>query len=400
MTQKNLNSFKTQTTLSVGGSTYQYYSLKEFATSSGTDISRFPYSIKILLENLLRCEDGITVTRDDIITLSLWNPLVLPDREIQFMPSRTLLQDYTGVPVIADLAAMRSALQRLKGNPAKINPLQPVDLIIDHSVQVDSYGTNSAFATNAGLEFQRNHERYQFLRWGQGAFRNFRVVPPDTGICHQINLEYLAQIAMVSDQDETRWVFPETLIGTDSHTTMINGLGIVGWGVGGIEAEAVLLGQPCSMLIPRVVGFRLKGERAPGVTATDLVLTITQMLRQKGVVGEFVEFFGPGLVTLTVADRATISNMAPEYGATIGVFPVDAHTVDYIRLTGRGELVPLIEAYYKEQGLWHDPGQPEAEYSDTIELDLGAVEPSLAGPSRPQDRITLRDVRTSFRKAV
>lgn len=400
MTHSSLNSFGTQAILSVGGSRYHYHSLKRFAASSSADISRLPYSIKILLENLLRREDGVTVSREDIVALGLWSPQVQPDREIQFMPARVLLQDFTGVPVVADLAAMRSALQRLGGDPARINPLQPADLVIDHSVQVDRYGTRSAFATNADLEFQRNRERYQFLRWGQGAFRNFRVVPPDTGICHQVNLEYLARIAMVTEQDGKLWVYPDTLVGTDSHTTMINGLGVVGWGVGGIEAEAALLGQPCSMLIPRVVGFRLVGKPAPGTTATDLVLTITQMLRQKGVVGKFVEFFGPGLSALTVADRATIGNMAPEYGATIGVFPVDGQTVDYIRLTGRGELVPLIEAYYKEQGLWHGPDQPEPEYSDTIELDLGSVEPCLAGPSRPQDRMHLKEVRGSFRKAL
>jgi len=400
MAHNNLNSFGTQATLSVGGNLYQYHSLKRFAASTGTDISKLPYSIRILLENLLRREDGTTVRKDDIEALGLWSPGVLPDREIQFMPARVLLQDFTGVPAVADLAAMRSALQRLGGDPGRINPLQPADLIIDHSVQVDIYGTDSSFATNADLEFQRNRERYQFLRWGQGAFRNFRVVPPDTGICHQVNLEYLARIAMVSGQDEKQWVYPDTLIGTDSHTTMINGLGVVGWGVGGIEAEAALLGQPCSMLIPRVIGFRLKGKLAVGVTATDLVLTITQMLRKKGVVGTFVEFCGPGLASLTVADRATIGNMAPEYGATIGVFPVDEQTIDYIRLTGRGELAPLIEAYYREQGLWHLVDQAEPLYSDTLELELATVEPSLAGPSRPQDRITLTELRGSFRKAL
>ncbi len=400
MTHKRLNSFMTHVTLSVDGTLYHCHSLKKFAESSQIDLSRLPYSLRILLENLLRREDGITVTRDDIEALGNWSPLDLPDREIQFMPARVLLQDFTGVPAVADLAAMRAALQRLGGDPARINPLQPADLIIDHSVQVDCYGTLSAFGTNAGLELKRNRERYQFLRWGQGAFRNFRVVPPDTGICHQVNLEYLARIAMVAEMDGEQWVYPDTLVGTDSHTTMINGLGVVGWGVGGIEAEAVLLGQPCSMLIPHAVGFRLVGKLASGTTATDLVLTITQMLRKKGVVGKFVEFFGPGLASLTVADRATISNMAPEYGATIGVFPVDKQTIDYIRLTGREALAPLIETYYREQGLWHDSGQPEPEYSDTLELDLGSVKPSLAGPSRPQDRLSLTEVRGSFRKSL
>jgi len=400
MSRNSLDSFGSKATLSVGESSYSYYSLPRFAASFRADISRLPYSIKVLLENLLRREDGVTVTRDDIVELGHWHPQTLPDKEIQFMPARVLLQDFTGVPAIADLAAMRSALKRLGGNPARINPLQPADLIIDHSVQVDRYGTRSAFAANADLEFQRNRERYQFLRWGQGAFRNFRVVPPDTGICHQVNLEYLGRIAMVIERDGERWVCPDTLIGTDSHTTMINGLGVVGWGVGGIEAEAALLGQPCSMLIPRVVGFRLTGKLPPGATATDLILTVTQMLRKKGVVGAFVEFFGPGLPSLTVADRATIGNMAPEYGATIGVFPVDGQTLDYMRLTGRAGLVPLIEAYYREQGLWHDTEQPEPLYSDTIELDLGTVKPCLAGPSRPQDRIPLGEVRGSFRKSL
>lgn len=400
MRLNSLNSFGTHATLSVDGALYHYHSLKQFAASFSPDICRLPYSIRILLENLLRREDGINITRDDIAALGTWSPQALPDREIQFMPARVLLQDFTGVPAVADLAAMRSALKRLGGDPARINPLQPADLIIDHSVQVDSYGTLSAVATNAGLEMHRNRERYQFLRWGQEAFRNFRVVPPDTGICHQVNLEYLARIAMVAEQEGERWVYPDTLVGTDSHTTMINGLGVVGWGVGGIEAEAVLLGQPCSLLIPRVIGFRLVGIMAPGSTATDLVLTITQMLRTKGVVGSFVEFFGPGLASLTVADRATIGNMAPEYGATIGVFPVDGQTIDYIRLTDRENLAPLIEAYYREQGLWHEANQPEPDYSDTLELDLGSVEPSLAGPSRPQDRLTLPEARGSFKKLL
>lgn len=395
-----LNSFGSVTTLAVGGKTYRYHSLKAFAKSIRADISRIPFSLKILLENLLRREDGVTVRKEDIEALARWEPAALPEREIQFMPARVLLQDFTGVPAVADLAAMRAALHRLQGNPSRINPLQPVDLIIDHSVQVDLYGTVDALKANSAIEFERNHERYQFLRWGQGAFTNFRVVPPETGICHQVNLEYLGRVAIVTEVDAATWVYPDTLIGTDSHTTMINGLGVVGWGVGGIEAEAAMLGQPCSMLIPQVVGFRLAGRLKPGATATDLVLTITQMLRKKGVVGKFVEFFGPGLASLPVADRATIGNMAPEYGATIGIFPVDEQTAAYLRLTGRDSLVPLVEAYYQEQGLWHMPDQPEPAYSDTLELDLGAVEPCLAGPSRPQDRLPLKEVRSSFRHSL
>ena len=395
-----LNSFGSLATLTVGGKKYRYHSLKSFADSVRIDLSRLPFSLKILLENLLRREDGVTVRKKDIEALARWESATLPDREIQFMPARVLLQDFTGVPAVADLAAMRAALHRLHGKPSRINPLQPVDLIVDHSVQVDRYGTVSALKANAAIEFERNHERYQFLRWGQGAFANFRVVPPETGICHQVNLEYLAHVAMTAELNGETWVYPDTLIGTDSHTTMINGLGVVGWGVGGIEAEAAMLGQPCSMLIPQVVGFRLMGRLKPGATATDLVLTITQMLRKKGVVGKFVEFFGPGLASLSVADRATIGNMAPEYGATIGIFPVDEQTTAYLRLTGRETLVPLVEAYFKEQALWHTPGQPESSYTDTLELDLDVVEPCLAGPSRPQDRLLLREVRSSFRKSL
>ncbi len=397
---KALNSFDSLMILEVGGNKYRYHSLQEFAKSTRIDLSRKPFSLKILLENLLRREDGVTVRREDIMALARWEPTAVPDREIQFMPARVLLQDFTGVPAVADLAAMRSALHRLKGKPSRINPLQPVDLIIDHSVQVDSFGTVDALKANTAIEFERNHERYQFLRWGQGAFSNFRVVPPETGICHQVNLEYLAHVAMEVELDGVTWVYPDTLIGTDSHTTMINGLGVVGWGVGGIEAEAAMLGQPCSMLIPQVVGFRLTGRLKPGATATDLVLTITQLLRRKGVVGKFVEFFGPGLSSLSVADRATIGNMAPEYGATIGIFPVDEQTTAYLRLSGRESLVPLVETYFKAQGLWHTPGQPESAYSDMLELDLGTVEPCLAGPSRPQDRLLLKEVRSSFRTSL
>jgi len=397
---KNRNSFGTESTLSVGGKEFRYHSLKSFAKRTGADLDRLPFSLKILLENLLRNEDGTSVKAHDIEALSRWNAKATPDTEIQFMPARVLLQDFTGVPAVADLAAMRAALKKLGGDPNRINPLQPADLVIDHSVQVDQYGMNSAFHVNAELEFQRNRERYEFLRWGQEAFKNFRVVPPDTGIVHQVNLEFLAHVAMTSSKNGVEWVYPDTLVGTDSHTTMINGLGVLGWGVGGIEAEAGMLGQPSSMLIPQVVGFKLAGKLPPGTTATDLVLVVTQMLRKKGVVGKFVEFFGSGLAGLSLADRATIGNMAPEYGATCGIFPVDEVTTNYLRLTGREAMVPLVEAYYKEQGLWYTPGNREPEYSDILELDLGKVEPSLAGPARPQDRVNLGETRNSFRKAL
>ena len=397
---QKIDSYHSLRALTVAGNSYHYHSLPSFAENSGMDISRLPYSLKILLENLLRREDGVTVKKEDIDAVAQWDPATVSDKEIQFMPARILLQDFTGVPAVADLAAMRSALKRLGGKPSSINPMQPADLIIDHSVQVDHYGTASSLKTNSALEFERNHERYQFLRWGQSAFRNFSVVPPETGICHQVNLEYLSHVAMTTQEKEGSWVFPDTLVGTDSHTTMINGLGVVGWGVGGIEAEAAMLGQPCSMLIPEVVGFRLTGALKPGATATDLVLTITQMLRKKGVVGKFVEFFGPGAASLNVADRATIGNMAPEYGATIGVFPVDEHTTSYLRLTGRGAHVALVEAYYRQQGLWRGPDHPEPQFGDTLELDLGDVEPSLAGPMRPMDRVRLREVRGSFRRQL
>ncbi|MCM0081449.1 aconitate hydratase AcnA [Geomonas sp. Red32] len=395
-----LDSYQSTKSLAVDGKNYQYRSLNAFAQKAGIDIGRLPYSLKILLENLLRREDGVTVKSDDIEAVARWEAAATPDREIQFMPARILLQDFTGVPAVADLAAMRSALARLGGKASRINPLQPVDLVIDHSVQVDHYGTVSSVKTNSTLEFERNHERYQFLRWGQSAFRNFRVVPPETGICHQVNLEYLAQVVIRNETGGTTWLYPDTLVGTDSHTTMINGVGVVGWGVGGIEAEAAMLGQPCSMLIPQVVGFRLAGKLKPGATATDLVLTVTQMLRKKGVVGKFVEFFGPGAASLSIADRATISNMAPEYGATIGIFPVDEQTIAYLKMTGRGEVAPLVEAYFREQGLWPDPQRPEPLFSDTLDLDLGSVEPSLAGPSRPMDRVPLADVRGSFRRQL
>ena len=397
---QKMDSYNSLRTLSVAGKTFHYHSLQAFAENAGLDISRLPYSLKILLENLLRREDGVTVKKEDIDAVARWDAHAVSDKEIQFMPARILLQDFTGVPAVADLAAMRSALQRLGGRPSSINPMQPADLVIDHSVQVDHYGTDSALKTNLAFEFERNHERYQFLRWGQSAFANFRVVPPETGICHQVNLEYLSQVAMVTQTEGETWVYPDTLVGTDSHTTMINGLGVVGWGVGGIEAEAAMLGQPCSMLIPEVVGFRLKGALKPGATATDLVLTVTQMLRKKGVVGKFVEFFGPGSASLSVADRATIGNMSPEYGATIGVFPVDEQTVTYLRLTGRESLAPLVEAYYRQQGLWRSSDQAEPVFGEMLELDLADVEPSLAGPTRPMDRVRLKEVRRSFRNQL
>jgi aconitate hydratase len=358
--------------------------------------------LKILLENLLRREDGRTVRTDEIQALATWQPQAEPDKEIAFTPSRVLLQDFTGVPAVVDLAAMRDAMKRLGGDPAKINPLQPVELVIDHSVQVDEFGSNLAFRANAQLEFARNKERYLFLRYGQQAFRNFKVVPPDTGIVHQVNLEYLARVVFVDESARPQpLAYPDTLVGTDSHTTMINGLGVLGWGVGGIEAEAAMLGQQVSMLIPQVLGFKLTGQLPEGATATDLVLTVTEMLRKKGVVGKFVEFFGPGIAALSLADRATIANMAPEYGATCGIFPVDAETLRYLRFTGRpDELVALVEAYCKEQGLFHTAESKEALYSDTIELDLQTVEPSLAGPTRPQDRVGLRTSKKSFADAL
>jgi len=397
--KKNLDSFSTLSTLNVGGKTYHYRSLKKFAAKAGVNLHRLPFSLRILLENLLRCEDGFAVKSKDILNLANWKATAEPDTEIQFMPARVLMQDFTGVPAVADLAAMRAALKRLGGDPNRINPLQPAELVVDHSVQVDHFGESSAFAKNQALEYDRNRERYEFLRWGQSAFKDFRVVPPDTGIVHQVNVEYLATVAMTRDSGGDTWVYPDTLVGTDSHTTMVNGLGVLGWGVGGIEAEAALLGQPCSMLIPHVVGFKLTGKLPAGTTATDLVLTVTQMLRKKGVVGKFVEFYGPGLASLTLSDRATIANMAPEYGATIGIFPVDEKTTEYMALTGRADRVPLIQAYYQEQELWYTPSY-DPQYTDTLELDLAKVESSLAGPARPQDRVNLSDSRTSFRKSV
>ena len=396
-----LNSFGTRTEIRSGGQAVQIYSLPALEKAGFAGVARLPYSMKILLENLLRREDNAFVRADDIRAVVQWNAAAAPETEISFMPARVLLQDFTGVPCVVDLAAMRDAIVSLGGDPDRVNPLQPVELVIDHSVQVDYFGRSDAFALNAGLEFSRNRERYAFLRWGQRAFRNFQVVPPDTGIVHQVNLEYLARVVFSETVDGKTVVFPDTLIGTDSHTTMINGLGVVGWGVGGIEAEAVMLGQPVSMLVPRVIGFRLTGALPRGATATDLVLTITEALRMHGVVGTFVEFFGEGLRHLTIADRATLGNMCPEYGATVAMFPIDNMTLDYLRLTGRDESrVRLVEDYARAQGLFRTDDSPEAVYTETLELDLSRVEPSLAGPKRPQDRVSLTSAKAAFRKAL
>src|SRR6266436_445366 len=395
-----MNSFGSRSVLRVGSKEYEIYRLKAL-DDNGVATKHLPYSLRILLENLLRTEDGRNVTENDIRALAAWNPKSKPDKEIAFTPSRVLLQDFTGVPAVVDLAAMRDAMRRLSGDPTLINPLQPAELVIDHSVQVDEFGTPQSFQFNAELEFLRNKERYAFLRWGQTAFRNLAIVPPDTGIVHQVNLEYLARVVFVQEQGGRRAAYPDTLVGTDSHTTMINGLGVLGWGVGGIEAEAAMLGQPVSMLIPQVVGFKLSGKLREGATATDLVLTITEMLRKHGVVGKFVEYYGPGVSTLPLADRATIGNMAPEYGATIGIFPVDQETLRYLEFTGRpAEHVQLVEAYMKEQGLFHTADAAEPVYSDTLELNLATVEPSMAGPRRPQDRVGLREVPRKFAEAL
>src|ERR1700730_1307313 len=390
------NSFQASARLRAGGAEYQYYSLEALEKRGVAKISRIPYSIKILLENLLRTEDGQTVKSSDIEYVAQWR-VGGPLQEINFRPARVLLQDFTGVPCVVDLAAMRDALRAMGSDPKLANPLIPADLVIDHSVQVDQFGSSQAFGVNALLEFQRNQERYAFLRWGQKAFQNFRVVPPDTGIVHQVNLEYLASVVFTDRKQSPALAYPDTLVGTDSHTTMINGLGVVGWGGGGMGAEACMARQPISMLLPEVVGFKLKGRLPEGSTATDLVLTVTQMLRKKGVVGKFVEFYGPGVAALPLADRATIGNMAPEYGATIGFFPVDEQTLDYLRLSNRPpELIALVEAYAKAQGLFLSKDSPEPEYSDTLELDQASVVPSLAGPKRPQDRINLPDVKKNF----
>jgi len=391
------DSLHTRSTLEVDGKTYAYYSLKKAGAALG-DVSRLPFSMKVLLENLLRFEDGKTVTRDDLQAIADWLKERRINREIQYRPARVLMQDFTGVPAVVDLAAMRDAMVQLGGDPQKINPLVPVHLIIDHSVMVDEFGNPKAFEKNVEFEYERNGERYQFLKWGSHAFDNFKVVPPGTGICHQVNLEYIAQCVWTdADSNGETLAYPDTLVGTDSHTTMVNGLGVLGWGVGGIEAEAAMLGQPVSMLIPEVVGFRLSGELKEGITATDLVLTVTQMLRQKGVVGRFVEFYGPGLANLPLADRATIANMSPEYGATCGFFPIDERTIDYLRLTGRDDKqIALVRAYAQEQGLWRDENSPEPLFTDTLELDMGTIEPSLAGPKRPQDRVRLSEVDQQF----
>ncbi len=396
-----MDSFNSRAEIGIRGEVFHFYSLRRLEEQGLGSVFRLPYSLKILLENLLRNEDGAVVRREDISALAGWDPRMARDYEIAFRPARVLLQDFTGVPCVADLAAMRDAVQRMGGDPAKINPLLPVELVIDHSVQVDNFGFAAAFQENTNLEFGRNRERYLFLRWAQKAFRSFSVVPPGTGIVHQVNLESLARVVFSSREQDGPLLYPDTLVGTDSHTTMINGIGVLGWGVGGIEAEAAMLGQAISMLIPEVVGFRLTGRLSEGVTATDLVLTVTEMLRRKGVVGKFVEFYGPGLAHLPCADRATIANMAPEYGATIGIFPIDQQTLNYLRLTGRSEeQIQRVEAYSKEQGLFATPESSPAHYFDTLELDLAKVEPSLAGPRRPQDRVPLRQSKEKFLEAL
>jgi aconitate hydratase len=411
------DTYKSKATLKLGAKSYTIYRL-DALESEGVKLSRLPFSLRILLENLLRHEDGASVTADDIKFLAKWDPKAEPSREIAYMPARVLMQDFTGVPAIVDLAAMRDAMKQLGGDPERINPLQPAELVIDHSVQVDEFGTKRAYDLNAALEFQRNRERYAFLKWGQTAFRNFSAVPPGMGICHQVNLEHLARVVFTTTpetnldavgtdgskatvEQKYAMAYPDTLVGTDSHTTMINGLGVLGWGVGGIEAEAAMLGQPVSMLVPQVVGFKLTGKLKEGTTATDLVLTVTEMLRKLGVVGKFVEFYGPGVSELPLADRATIANMAPEYGATCGIFPVDKETLNYLRLTGRSEeQISLVETYYKEQGMFHTADAAEAEYSATIALELSTVEPSVAGPKRPQDRVRLSKAGESFKEQL
>jgi aconitate hydratase len=394
------NSFRTRDKLNVGAQSFDIHRLEFLEKQGVCSLAKLPFSLRILLENLLRCEDGRFVHAEDIRALAGWRPGA-PEKEIAFMPARVLLQDFTGVPAVVDLATMREAFARMGGNPKRINPLFPAELVIDHSVQVDSFGNVNAFGLNAELEFQRNVERYSFLRWGQTAFNNFKVVPPDTGICHQVNLEYLARVVCAMPSGSRMEAYPDSVVGTDSHTTMINALGVFGWGVGGIEAEAAMLGQPSSMLIPEVVGFRLHGRLREGATATDLVLTVTEMLRKKGVVGKFVEFFGSGLSSLSVPDRATIANMAPEYGATMGFFPVDAETLAYLHFTARGqEHIALVEAYCKEQMLFRNDETPAPLFNDTLELDLGSVEPTVAGPKRPQDRVPLRQAKSSFTKVV
>src|SRR6201995_3124325 len=387
------NSFDAKATLSVGDATYDIYRLD--ALQSKFDIARLPFSLKILLENLLRNEDGDAIRAQDIEALATWDAKDEPSKEIAFTPARVIMQDFTGVPAVVDLAAMRDAMKEMGGDPNKINPLVPAELVIDHSVQVDAYGSPQAFQRNADLEFERNEERYAFLRWGQGSFNNFKVVPPETGIVHQVNLEYLSRVVFVNDR--TGEAYPDTLVGTDSHTTMVNGLGVLGWGVGGIEAEAAMLGQPMSMLIPQVIGFELTGGLEEGATATDLALTVPEMLRSPGVVGKSVEFYGHGLANLPLADRATIGNMSPEFGSTCAIFPIDAETLRYLEFSGRpAELIALVEAYAKEQGLWHDENSEEPTFSDELELDLSTVVPSIAGPKRPQDRVSLTESKSAF----
>ncbi|MBU0718514.1 MAG: aconitate hydratase AcnA, partial [Planctomycetes bacterium] len=389
--------FGARTSLSTAGGDLQVFNIQALTKAGLGEIDRLPYSIRVLLESVLRNADGHAITEEDIHTVAGWNPKDIPGREVPFVPARVLLQDFTGVPAVVDLAAMRDAMVALGGDPKKINPLIPVDLVIDHSVQVDAFGSPSALQINSDLEFSRNRERYEFLRWGQGAFDQFRVVPPATGIVHQVNLEYLASVVAIRTVNGITVAMPDSLVGTDSHTTMINGLGVVGWGVGGIEAEAVMLGQPISMLLPEVVGFRFTGQLREGVTATDLVLTVTEMLRKRGVVGKFVEYYGPGIKDMSVADRATVANMSPEYGATMGFFPVDAETLDFLRWTARSEeQVDLVERYTKEIGLFRTDGARDPEYTETLALDLGTVEASLAGPKRPQDRIPLPQMKSAF----
>src|SRR4051794_5605594 len=398
----SVNSFGAKATLQVGDESYQIFRLDALEGSDS-----LPYSLKILLENLLRTEDGANIIADDIRALAGWDPNAEPSKEIQFTPARVIMQDFTGVPCVVDLATMREAMQELGGDPAKINPLAPAEMVIDHSVIADVFGTPEAFERNVEIEYERNGERYQFLRWGQGAFDDFKVVPPGTGIVHQVNIEHLARTVFTrevpstgSGQAAVTQAYPDTCVGTDSHTTMVNGIGVVGWGVGGIEAEAAMLGQPVSMLIPRVVGFKLSGDLPEGSTATDLVLTITEMLRKHGVVGKFVEFYGPGVSALPLANRATIGNMSPEFGSTIAVFPIDEETTKYLELTGRSaEQLALVEAYAKEQGLWHDP-EAEPRFSERLELDLATVVPPIAGPKRPQDRIQVTDAKQSFRSSL
>ena len=397
----SLDSFNCRRTLSVNGQDYDYYSLPDAEANGLEGLSQLPFSLKVLAENLLRFEDGRSVTADDIRAIAQWARDKRSTREIAYRPARVLMQDFTGVPAVVDLAAMREAMANIGGDPQKINPLVPVDLVIDHSVMVDYFGKEDSFERNVAREYERNKERYEFLRWGAEAFDNFRVVPPGTGICHQVNLEYLAQTVWTKDEDGVTFAFPDTLVGTDSHTTMVNGLSVLGWGVGGIEAEAAMLGQPISMLIPEVIGFKLEGEMAEGVTATDLVLRVVEMLRQKGVVGKFVEFYGPGLDNLSLEDQATIANMAPEYGATCGFFPIDGDTLNYLKATGRkDDRVALVEAYAKAQGMFRESDSADPVFTDTLELNIGSVEPAISGPKRPQDRINLREAKTTFARVM